>query len=308
MSDIKLFRISGQHAEELPGESVALERSLQALMERHLTSLLGVRFLASEYSTGKKHGGRIDTLGIDENGAPVIIEYKRAVNENVINQGLFYLDWLLDHKAELELLVMERLGAEEAADISWEGTRLLCIAGGYTRYDLYAVGQINRNIELLRYERFGDDLLLIDLVNRVNQSIPADDAPAPTNGAGASNTYTKATPLEALEKGSDELKDLYDELLRFAEGLGDDVQVKALKMYIAVRRLKNFICIEPHPMKGTLTILSKVDPDTVELKPGFTRDVRNIGHYGTGELEVSIGARADLEAAQPLIARSYEAS
>ena len=247
-------------------------------------------------------------MGIDENGAPVIIEYKRAVNENVINQGLFYLDWLLDHKAEFKLLVMERLGADEAADISWEGTRLLCIAGGYTRYDLYAVGQINRNIELLRYERFGDDLLLIDLVNRVNQSIPADDAPAPTNGAGVSNTYTKATPLEALEKGSDELKDLYDELLRFAEGLGDDVQVKALKMYIAVRRLKNFICIEPHPMKGTLTIFLKVDPDTVELKPGFTRDVRNIGHYGTGELEVSIGSRADLEAAQPLITRSYEAS
>lgn len=308
MSDIKLFRISGEHAEELPGESVALERSLQALMERHLSTLLGVRFLASEYSTGKKHGGRIDTLGIDENGAPVIIEYKRSVNENVINQGLFYLDWLLDHKAEFKLLVMERLGAEEAADISWDGTRLLCIAGGYTRYDLHAVGQINRNIELLRYERFGDELLLIDLVNRVNQSGPSEEPAPPTNGSGGSYVYAKPTPLEALEKGSEELKDLYAALMSFAEGLGDDIQVKPLEMYIAVRRLKNFMCIEPHPVKGTLTIFLKVDPDTVELKPGFTRDVRNIGHYGTGELEVSIGSRADLEAAQPLITRSYEAS
>lgn len=308
MSDIKLFRISGEHAEELPGESVALERSLQALMERHLSTLLGVRFLASEYSTGKKHGGRIDTLGIDENGAPVIIEYKRSVNENVINQGLFYLDWLLDHKAEFKLLVMERLGAEEAADISWDGTRLLCIAGGYTRYDLHAVGQINRNIELLRYERFGDELLLIDLVNRVNQSGPSEEPATPTDGSGGSYGYAKPTPLEALEKGSEELKDLYAALISFAEGLGDDIQVKPLRMYIAVRRLKNFMCIEPHPVKGTLTIFLKVDPDTVELKPGFTRDVRNIGHYGTGELEVSIGSRADLEAAQPLITRSYEAS
>jgi RecB family endonuclease NucS len=56
-----------------------------------------VRFLASEHATGRVHGGRIDTLGLDENHAPVIIEYKRAINENVINQGLFYLDWLLDH-------------------------------------------------------------------------------------------------------------------------------------------------------------------------------------------------------------------
>ena len=86
MSDIKLFSIRNGDAHELAGEAVALEKSLQTLMERNLDALLGVRFLGSEYSTGRKHGGRIDTLGIDENGSPVIIEYKRATNENVINQ------------------------------------------------------------------------------------------------------------------------------------------------------------------------------------------------------------------------------
>jgi Endonuclease NucS len=100
MSDIKLFRIKGSQAEALQGTSVAVERSLQVLIEKHLEVMLGVRLLASEYRTGKTHGGRIDTLGIDENGSPVIIEYKRASNEAVINQGLYYLDWLLDHKAE----------------------------------------------------------------------------------------------------------------------------------------------------------------------------------------------------------------
>jgi hypothetical protein len=34
------------------------------------------------------HGGRIDTLGLDDNNCPVIIEYKHALNENVISQGL----------------------------------------------------------------------------------------------------------------------------------------------------------------------------------------------------------------------------
>jgi len=68
---------------ELQGASVAVERSLQVLIERYLDAFLGVHFLASEYSTGKTHGGRIDTLGLDENGCPVIIEYKRALNENV---------------------------------------------------------------------------------------------------------------------------------------------------------------------------------------------------------------------------------
>jgi RecB family endonuclease NucS len=90
MSDIKLFKLGEPGVVELQGKSVAVEKTLQTLMEQHLEAFLGVRFLQSEYSTGKTHGGRIDTLGIDENYSPVIIEYKRSTNENVINQGLFY--------------------------------------------------------------------------------------------------------------------------------------------------------------------------------------------------------------------------
>src|SRR5579864_1259077 len=114
MSDIKLFRIGNGMVAPLQGSSVAVEKSLQDLIERYLEAFLGVRFLASEHRTGKTHGGRIDTLGIDENGSPVIIEYKRALNENVINQGLFYLDWLMDHKGEFEVLVWKTLGKDQA--------------------------------------------------------------------------------------------------------------------------------------------------------------------------------------------------
>ena len=64
----------------------------------------------------------MDTLGIDENGCPVIIEYKRSSNENVINQGLFYLDWLMDHKRDFEWLVMQSLNKESAENVEWSGT------------------------------------------------------------------------------------------------------------------------------------------------------------------------------------------
>lgn len=148
MSDIKLFRINKGSVKELQGQSVAIEKSLQDLIENNMEAYLGVRFLCSEYSTGKVHDGRIDSLGIDENGCPVIIEYKRSINENVINQGLFYLDWLLDHKGEYTLLVLDRLGKEVSDSIEWSSPRLLCIAGDFTKYDQHAVQQINRNIEL----------------------------------------------------------------------------------------------------------------------------------------------------------------
>ncbi len=85
MSDIKLFRLTNGSAKELVGKPVKLEKRLQALIEKHLEMFLHVRFVASEYSTGKTHAGRIDTLGIDENFCPTIIEYKRNSNANVTN-------------------------------------------------------------------------------------------------------------------------------------------------------------------------------------------------------------------------------
>jgi len=41
---------------------------------------------------------------------------------------------------------------------------------------------------------------------------------------------------------------------------------------------------------------------------GFTRDVRTIGHFGTGDLEISIKSADDLEKAKPMLVRSYEVS
>ena len=303
MSDIKLFALDSGAAKEIQGSAVALERSLQMLIERNLEVLFGIRFLGSEHSTGPKHGGRIDTLGIDENGSPVIIEYKRATNENVINQGLFYLDWLLDHQAEFKLLVMDKLDQKAADGIDWSAPRLLCIAGDFNRYDEHAIGQMKRNIELIRYRRFGDGLLLLELVNAASAEGGASDQ----GGLVPSGAYkTVSETLAELKEGS--LRDLYEELRAFLLALGDDVQEKMLKYYVAFKRLKNFACIELHPGKGCLTIFAKVDPDTAKMESGFTRDVRKIGHFGTGDLEITLRSRDDLEKAKTLFQQSYEAS
>ena len=305
MSDLKLFRITAGKAAEVGGQAMGLERSLQTLIEGNLEELLGVTFLASERSTGPKHGGRIDTLGIDENGSPVIIEYKRAVNENVINQGLYYLDWLMDHRAEFELLVMKQVGKQFADGIDWTGPRLLCIAGDFTKYDEHAVQQISRNIELIRYRRFGADLLVLELVNAVTVPPTGDVSPSPP--VKAKVTYKTVSAYLEQIRGTP-LHDRYEELKAYLESLGDDVQVKTLKFYIAFKRIKNFACVEVHPKTGVILVYVKVDPDSVPLEQGFTRDVRSIGHFGTGDLEIRLTSRDDLERARPLLNRSYEAS
>lgn len=51
MSDIKLFRLAKDRAAELQGEASDLEKPLQTSIENNLEPLLGIRFLATEYST-----------------------------------------------------------------------------------------------------------------------------------------------------------------------------------------------------------------------------------------------------------------
>lgn len=303
MPDLKLFRIAAGVASELHGASVALERSLQRVIETNMETFFGVRFLASEYSTGVKHGGRIDSLGIDENNSPVIFEYKRAVNENVINQGLFYLDWLLDHRAEFQLLVMRMLGTEVAGQIDWRNPRLVCVASGFTRYDEHAVSQINRSIELVRYRDFDGEFLALELATAARVVSETSE-----ESQGEKSASTQRTVTDLLAQASDELKDLFAELEAYCENLGDDVTKKTLKFYFAFRRLQNFACVEVHPQSKAVLVYVKVDPTTVELIDGFSRDVRSIGHFGTGDLELRIKNRDHLMRALPLIQQSYEAS
>ncbi|MEY8762513.1 MULTISPECIES: DUF5655 domain-containing protein [Clostridium] len=296
MSDIKLFKIDDK-VEELPAKWATLERELQTLIEKNMSVFFGVNFLKSEYTTS--NGGRIDSLGIDENNCPVIFEYKRASNENVINQGLFYLDWLLDHKADFELLVMNTLGKEFSDKLDWSMPRLICIAGDFTKYDEYAVKQINRNIDLIRYKKFGEKLLMFDLINS-NVATAIKD----TNTEKVVKQSTDKTFDEQLETTSSKLRELYYSLRDYVLALGDDVTENKLKLYSAFKKIKNIVCVEVR-MKSIMLYL-RLSPEDIVLENGFTRDVSKVGHWGTGDLELTIKNAKDFEKAKEYIDKAYE--
>lgn len=301
MGDIKLFKIKDE-VEEIEGTSMQLEKHLQNIIEENMEVFLGVKFLATEYSTGKVHNGRIDSLGIDENNCPVIIEYKRSINENVINQGLYYLDWLLDHKAEFKLLVMDKLGVKYCENIEWSSPRLICIANDFTKYDIHAVKQINRNIDLIKYKNYKEELLLLEMVH--TNTVSDDYKPIVNTDNSTKHKYK--TVEDYLENANNELKNRYYILKDFIMSLGDDVQEKKLKNYFGFKRIKNFACIEIHPKTDAVLVYTKANLNDIKLEDGFTRDVTNIGHYGTGNLEMRFTDIKQFEKIQRYIITSYE--
>ena len=298
MADLKLFQILGSSVSAKPPTEFKYEREVQKLCEQNLETIFGIRFIASEHSTGNKHKGRIDSLGLDENNCPVIIEYKLDSKDNVINQGLFYLDWLMDHKADFEMLCLKKFGSQ--IEVDWTNPRLLCIAKDFTKYDDYAIAQINRNIELIRYRVFDGDHILFELASTTQQKDAGDSSVAIQNKYKGIADYKKSA--------SDELLALYQQVEDFIFSLGDDVQKKELKFYYAYSRIKNFVCLEIRPQKGVILLFLKIDYATLDNPAKNIRDVSSIGHYGTGDTEVSVNSVDEFQNAKLLIERAYNQS
>jgi predicted transport protein len=206
-------------------------------------------------------------------------------------------------KAEYELMVMRKYGQPVSDAIDWSSPRLLCIAGGFTKYDEHAVQQINRHIELYQYKHYDDGLLLLDLVNATTTQ--TEDV---INASTATKHVNVKTVSDYLEQANVALTDKFEMLKAYMIALGDDVQVKILKHYIAFKRIKNFACVEIHPQTAKILLYLKVKPDSITLEQGFTRDVTHIGHYGTGDLEVTISNGDDIEKAKRLINIAYDVS
>lgn len=304
MSDTKLFKIlPNNKTEEVVGTSTPLERETQKLIENNLFNLIGVRFLQSEYSTDE---GRMDTIGIDENNCPVIIEYKRNTSDNVINQGLFYLNWLVNHQKDFWYLVNKVIDEKTADGINWDCPRIICIAGGFNKYDKHAVKEIQHNIELIKYKRYGKDLISFELINTDNKKI-ISNIRTTDNSSSYHNTKEAS---ECLESSNQDLKDKFEALKDFALSLGDDVVFETCKHYFAFRKIKNFTCIKLKPQKNALTLYINLNPkeeNIGDINPQL-RDVTNIGHHGTGNLEFTILNQDDLEKAKIYIEKAYNLS
>ena len=298
MSEILLFKNRNGSAELIMSEPVGLEKHLQTFIEDNLETIFGIRLLASEYVIP---GGRMDSLGLDENNSPVIIEYKRNSNDNVINQGLFYLNWLVDHKGDFQILVQEKLGMDIA--VEWTNPSVICIASDFNKYDEHAVNQMQKNILLYRYKKYGNELLLLEGVNTPLQPIKASQS---TVAAGSEWILEDTNVYSRYVKAPPRIQEVFDEVKGFALSLSDEIKEVYLKHYLAFRVTRNFITAQITQSKVLLYLSLDVEGYQDILPEERIRDVREIGHYGTGDLEVELHSLEDFERYKYLIQEAYE--
>jgi predicted transport protein len=308
-----LFAIKeGVSLEAIEQTNFDAERDLQRLVEANLAPLFRCRFVATEFQTGIQHGGRIDTLALSEDNNPVIIEYKKVPSSELVTQSLYYLAWIHDHRGDFENAVRKALGSKTAVD--WEDVRVICLAPSYKKFDLHAVQVMGASIELWTYRLFENQTLYIEEVQQKELIAgQADGATSSKNpvmvAAGKKAALSRKIGTYTFEQHLEDRPNLIKEIVRAVQeyvlGLDPAIEQTPKKLYIAYRTTQNIVCVEVQKKKVYLFL--KLNPKKVPIEAGFIRDVSAIGHYGTGDVEVTLTSLQDLERAKPLIQQAYKA-
>ena len=115
--------------------------------------------------------------------------------------------------------------------------------------------------------------------------------------------------LGYLARSSPQTRALFERIDDRLRALGDDVERKDYKTILSYRREAGghiVASVKVQPATGTVVLYLPLDPNSVDLRPGFTRDVSGIGRHGAGGLEVRVQTDDDLRAVEPLLRASYE--
>ncbi len=303
-----LFEIAESRLESVEQTNFSIEKELQTLIEKNLETVFNCRFIASEFSTGALHAGRIDSLALSEENNPVIIEYKKVESSELINQSLFYLQWIQDHKGDFEIAVQSALG--NGVEVDWTDVRVICIAPNYKKYDLHAVQVMGANIELWKYRLFKNRSFYLEEVFQVTKTPTSRQEGGKTPAMvakGKKATQTRTTIAytfeEHLEGKPTSIQTLMHSIREYIVGLDPAFEEVPRKDYVAYKISKNIVCMEPQ--NRNIKLFLKLTPSDITSPPSGYRDVTGIGHYGTGETEVTVRTQDELEQVKPFIELAY---
>jgi len=306
---VPIFEIDANRLLPVEQKNFALEKELQTLIECNLQAVFNCRFVATEFSTGAQHAGRIDTLALSEEDNPVIIEYKKVESSELINQSLFYLHWIQDHKGDFQIAVQKALGND--ARVDWSDVRVICIAPNYKKYDLHAVQVMGANIELWKYRLFTNNSLYLEEV--FHNIKPTAHASAATGknpimveaGKKAAQVRANATYTfeEHLAGKPQKIQELIYTVREFVTGLDSAIEEVPKKLYVAYKASQNIVCVEAQNRHVKLFV--KLKPSDVADPPKNFRDVSNIGHSGTGDVEFAIASTEEFEEVKRYIEMAY---
>jgi predicted transport protein len=276
-----------------------LEREIQNIFEENLHEIMGLQLVKSEFSIKNK---RIDTLAFDKQSqAFIIIEYKRDKNYSVVDQGLTYLNIMLQNRAEFILTYNETLNETlHSKDVDWTQSRVAFVSPSFTENQISASDFKDLGIELWEVKQFENNILS---VNSIKKSSAAQSIkPLLENNESFKEVKENIkvyTEEDHYKNGSDATIELYEKFKSSILNLADNIEIIPQKFYIAFKKGSNITDIEMQ--KKAIKIFINAKFGSINDPKNIAKDVSNIGHRGNGEYQLQIENDNDLEYIMSLI-------
>lgn len=298
---MQLFTQNKNQLSCLKEKPFKLEKDIQKLFETNLGSISGLKLVKSEFIVKAQ---RLDTLAFDDEAkAFVIIEYKRERNFSVVDQGVSYLNLMLEYKADFIVEYNESTQSNlKRSDVDWSQSRVIFVSPSFTNFQKQASNFKDLPIELWEIKQYEDDIIVI---NPIKKSKAAPSIKSVQGSLDSSlDKVAKEVKVYAeedhLEGKSDDVLELYETFKQAIFNLSNNIDIRAKKMEIGFTqdgKIFADICI----LKNSLKLWINLKKGTLDDSKGLARDVSTIGHWGNGDYELVVKDTGNLEYIMSLV-------
>lgn len=297
---MQLFQQNKSTLNSLKEKPFKLEKDIQKIVESNLDQISGYRFIKSEFVI---KNSRIDSLAFDEeNRSFVIIEYKRDRNYSVVDQGVSYLNLMLEYKADFIIEYNESQKQNlKRSDVDWSQSKVVFIAPSFTDFQRQSSNFKDLPIELWEIKQFDNDIIVINPIKK-SQSAPSIKQVQTKNESDIGKIVEEIKVYaeeDHLSGKSEEIIELYETYKNAILNLASDIEVYPKKMYIAFKKDKNIADV--HIQQKGLKIWINIHKGGLDDPKNLTNDVSCKGHWGNGDYEIIVSDTSNLEYIMSLI-------
>jgi len=298
-----LYNIDNNRLEQIKELPFKIEKEIQTLTEQNLTEVFGLHYVRSEFSL---NNFRIDTLAFDKDSSSfVAIEFKRNKSFSVIDQGFTYLSLMLNNQADFILEYNENCkDTLKREDVEWPQSRVIFVSTSFTTYQKEATNFKDLPIELWEFKRYSNKTISYNQIQTAGASESIKTISRQGEAIEKVISEIKVyTEQDHLDKGTDEIKELYEKLKNAILNL-DSLEIKPRKTCIAF--IASSIVVDVLIQRNSLKLWLNLSQGQLNDPKGICRDVSSIGHWGNGDYAIQMQTDEDLEYILSLIKQSLK--
>lgn len=285
----------------LKEKTFKLEKDIQKLFESNIEQITGFKFVRTEFSLKNV---RFDTLAFDEESKSfVIIEYKRDRNYSVVDQGVSYLNLMLEYKADFIVEYNESCNKKlKRDDVDWSQSKVIFVAPSFTSFQKQSSNFKDLPIELWEIKQFENDIIVINPIKKSSSAPSIKQVQSSPNNTEISNVVKEIVVYDEdrfLQNKSDDIIELYNIYKEAILNLAPNIEALPLKWVMMFKTDRKFAYIEIQ--KKNLKLWINLKKGQLDDSKGLARDVSSVGHAGNGDYELTITDTENLEYIMSLV-------